>query len=166
MAAGTKSRLRLNIIDFLIIIVVLGAMVGIAVRAGVVEKVTNRSKLETARISFLIQDIQESSADYFNAGDEFRSLTHDAFFGTLESRQIMPAEAFISDESGHIIKTHSGNNRIDVRGTLLCEGTFTEDGFLLGGTSFIAPNAYINLQSSSLMVYITVTDIEKAEISG
>ena len=65
MAENTvqTKKLRLNIIDFLIIIVLIGAAVGIALRAGVIERVTNQSNLEEAKISFLIQDIQESSAD-------------------------------------------------------------------------------------------------------
>lgn len=156
-----KSRLRLNIIDFLLIIAVLGALIGIAVRAGVVERVTNQANLETAKVSFLIQDIQESSADYFGIGDEFRSLTHNCVFGKLESRQFMPAEAFIADSRGTLIKTHSANNRIDVRGVISCSGTFTDEGFLLAGTSFIAPNSGIRIQSPSIDVYITVIDIAK-----
>ena len=79
--ALTYGNFLQNIIDFLIIIVVIGAVVGIALRMGVVERVTNQSNLEEARISFLIQDIQESSADYFKTGDIFYAESFDCEFG-------------------------------------------------------------------------------------
>lgn len=164
MAENTKpqtKKLRLNIIDFLIIIVVIGAVVGIALRMGVVERVTNQSNLEEARISFLIQDIQESSADYFKTGDIFYADGFDCEFGKLESRQFMPAEAFITNMNGELIKTHSSNNRIDVRGTVIGAGTFTDEGFLLEGINFIAPGSGMHIQSTELSFYVTITGIER-----
>lgn len=163
MAENTKSgkKLRLNIIDFLIMIVVIGAIVGIALRMGVVERVTNQSNMEDAKISFLVQDIKETSADYFRIGDVFRADNLDCEFGKLESRQFMPAEAFVANENGVLIKTHSSNNRIDVRGTVLGAGTFTDEGFLLAGINFIAPGSEVKLQSSDIEVTVTITAIEK-----
>lgn len=158
-----KKKLRLNIIDFLIVIVILGALIGIALRFGVVEKVTNQSGLKQARISFLIQDINDESADYFVIGDEFTSVSHKCIFGKLESRQILPAEAFVVNELGQIFKTYSENHRIDVRGTVVGNGTFTDDGFLLSGTNYIAPGSSMRVQSLNIDVWITVTSIEKIE---
>ena len=117
----------------------------IALRMGVVERVTNQSNVEAARISFLIQDVQEASADYFRIDD---------------------AEAFIANINGELIKTHSYNNRIDVRGTVIGSGTFTDEGFLLAGINFIAPGSTVRLQSSELDVLATVTAIEKVEKSS
>ena len=169
MAENTKptaKKLRLNIIDFLVIIVILGAVVGIALRMGVVERVTNQSNVEAARISFLIQDVQEASADYFRIDDVFTAKNLECEFGKLESRQFMPAEAFIANINGELIKTHSYNNRIDVRGTVIGSGTFTDEGFLLAGINFIAPGSTVRLQSSELDVLATVTAIEKVEKSS
>lgn len=158
---NTKKKLRLNIIDFLILIVVIGGVIGIALRMGVVERVTNQSNMEDAKISFLVLDIQESSADYFKTGDVFYAENLDCEFGKLESRQIMPAEAFIANIDGELIKTHSSNNRIDVRATVIGVGTFTDEGFLLEGINFIAPGSEVRLQSSDLDVTVTITAIEK-----
>lgn len=163
MAENTapQKKLRLNIIDFLIIIILIGAAIGIALRAGLVERVTNQSHLEEVKISFLIQDIQETSADYFKTGDVFRAKDLDCEFGKLESRQIMPAEAFVADMNGELIKTHASNNRIDVRGTVTGVGTFTNDGFLLAGINFIAPGATVHIQSADLDVSVTITGVER-----
>lgn len=161
-----KTKLRLNIIDFLIVVVILGAIIGITLRYGLVERITNQSGLTSARISFLILDINDESSNYFTIGDKFVDATNDCELGVLESRQFIPAEAFIVNEYGEIFKRNSENDRIDVRGVLLGEGTFTEDGFLLGGTNYIAPGSSIHMQSSNIDVYITVTAIEKAEDSS
>ncbi|MCI8387308.1 MAG: DUF4330 family protein [Clostridiales bacterium] len=162
-AKKAKGKVRFNIIDFLIVIVIIGAIVGIALRYGLVEKVTNQSALSSARISFLIQDINEDSSNYFGIGDEFTALDFSCDLGELESRQFIPAEAFITNQYGEIIKTHSNDNRIDVRGTMIGEGTFTEDGFLLDGLHYIAPGTTIHMQSANIDVFMTVTAIEQIE---
>jgi hypothetical protein len=161
--AKQSKKLRLNVVDFLIVIIIIGAIVGIALRFGVIEKVTNQSALKPARVSFLIQDINDLSADYINIGDEFKSVTHNCVFGKLESRQILPAEAFVVNEYGQLNKTYSENHRIDVRGTFIVDGTFTEEGFLLAGTNYIAPGSGIRIQSTYIDVYLTVISIDKID---
>lgn len=153
--------MRLNIIDFLIIIVLIGALAGIAMRFGLVERVTNQAGLTEARISFLVRDINEDSLDYFGSDDVFYDKEHDCVFGKLETKQFMYAEAFITNENGDIIKAFSENKRYDVRGTMTGSGTFTDDGFLLGGINYLAPGSTIHVQSRDLDFILTVTAIEK-----
>lgn len=154
-------KFKPNIIDFLIVIIIIGAIVGIVLRTGIVEQVTINNNLEKARVSFRIADISEGMGNYFGIGDVFYSETHKTTLGTLETYSIMPAEVYIVNQNGELIKTNSINGRIDVRGVIVCDGVFTEDGFLLGGSSYIAPNSEITVKTSSLNVTLTVTDIEK-----
>ena len=154
-------RFKPNIIDFLIVVIVIGAIVGIVLRTGIVEQVTINSNLEKARVSFRIADISENTGNYFGVGDAFYSETHKATLGTLETYSIMPAEVYTVTENGVLIKTNSIDGRIDVRGVIVCEGVFTEDGFLLGGSSYIAPNLEISVKSTNVNATLTVTDIEK-----
>ncbi|MBE6611702.1 MAG: DUF4330 family protein [Ruminococcaceae bacterium] len=158
-----KARFKPNVIDFLIVVVILGAIVGIALRAGVVDKVTQGSRMESAQVSFLILDINEQSGNYFKVGDTFTSPSLDCEVGVLDSVQFMPAEAFITTPDGHLIKTYSDNHRIDVRGTMTCEGIFSDVGFLLGGNQYIAPGSTVNIQSRTIDVFMMVTDIVKSE---
>lgn len=159
-----KNRLKPNVIDFLIILVIIGIVVSMALRTGVVEQVVpTAKKLETAEVSFLIQDINDNSGAYFQIGDEFYSPAMVMDMGTLTSVQIMPAEAFITDLEGNLIKTYSNNGRIDVRGTMECEGTFSDAGFLLGGTMYIAPGGTVQIQSPGIDVTMMITDIREVE---
>lgn len=163
-----KRKLKPNIIDLLIVIVIVGALVGIALRAGVVEKVVNNISVEPARISFIVNDINNDSFDYFIAGDAFYSDTH-GYLGTLEAKPLdRPAEAYIAGIDGKLIKTESPgdindptkNGRIDVIGNLIGSGVFSDDGFLLGGTNYIGPGSKIKMQSKSIQVTVTITNIE------
>ena len=158
-----KRTLKPNVIDFLIILVVIGAVLGIALRSGAVDDIAKREELEEATISFLILDINDNSGNYFNIGDTFRSTAYAQDLGVLESVQFMPAEAFITSQDGHLIKTYSNNGRIDVRGTLKAKGVFSDVGFLLGGNQYIAPGNTLHVQSKYMDVSLTITDIVKAE---
>ena len=158
-----KAKLKPNVIDFLIVLVVIGAAIGIALRSGAMDNIAKAQKLEAAQISFLILDINDNSGNYFNVGDSFRSTAYEQDLGVIESVQFMPAEAFITTEDGRLIKTYSNSGRIDVRGTLSAKGVFSEVGFLLGGTQYIAPGNTIHVQSKYMDVSITITDIVKAE---
>ncbi len=168
------KRLKPNIIDLLIVIIVLGALVGIALRMGVVDKVIANSSIEPARISFLIQDISSDSYNYFNAGDAFYSDTHKCYLGYLEEKPYdLPAEEYIPGADGKLIKTYSPSDpdnpskssRIDVRGKIIGSGVFSDEGFLLGGTTYIAPGSKLTVKSSNITASITVTDIEKVNIA-
>ncbi len=155
------KKIKPNIIDFIIIVAVIAAIIGIVVRSGVVERVTINNNLETARVSFLISSISESSGEHFNNGDKFYSDTHKCSFGTLEQFWTMPAEIYLADEYGVLGKTTVSGDKIDVRGTMLCTGVFTADGFFLAGSNYIAPNSPVTVKSSSIVVNLTVMDIEK-----
>ena len=155
------GRLKPNIIDFLIVIVVIGAIAGIFMRTGVVEQVVINNSLEKARVTFLIQDINEASGNYFHIGDRFYATTYATDMGPLESAQIMPAEAYISTIDGQMIQTFSNNKRIDVRGTFVVEGRFGDEGFLLSGVNYIAPGSTLHIQSKYIDVNMTVMDIAK-----
>ena len=160
-ATGVKAKkIKPNIIDFIIIIAVIAAIIGITIRTGVVEQVTINNNLERARVSFLISGISETSEEYIKNGDVFYSNTHKCTFGTLEQNWSLPAETYTVDEYGVLHKTQI-NAKSDVRGTMLCIGVFTADGFFLGGSNYIAPGSSVNVKSANIVVTLTVLDIEK-----
>lgn len=168
--AKKANKLKPNIIDLLIVVIVLGALAGIALRMGVVDKVIANSSIEPARISFLVQDINSDSYNYFNAGDAFYSDTHKCYLGYLEEKPYdLPAEAYIAGADGSLVKTYSPtdpddpskSSRIDVRGKIIGSGVFSDEGFLLGGTTYIAPGSKLTIKSTNITVSITVTDVER-----
>ena len=156
-------KIKPNIIDFIILIALIGAIIGIAIRAGVVEKVTAGSNFESAQITFLISGVSESTGKCFGNGDVFYSNTHGCSFGTLEEYSLTPAEIYTADELGVLHKVYLAEElgMSDVRGTMICSGVFTADGFFLGGSNFIAPNSTVAVKSADVEVNILIIDIEK-----
>ena len=164
-AKPAKKKLKPNVIDLIIVLVILGTILSMLFRQEEVVNVIVQEErsLESAQISFLILDINDNSGNYFNIGDNFYSPALVMDVGKLSSVQIMPAEAFIADENGQLNKTYSSNGRIDVRGTIDCQGLFSEEGFLLGGSMYLAPGSSVHVQSPGIDVTFTITDITKME---
>ncbi len=156
-------KFKPNIIDFLIVIVILGAIVGIIMRTGVVDKIVVNNRLEKAQISFIIRDISDQSESCFNKGDVFYGKSHACVVGTLESVIPRLAEKYVADASGRLIKTTSSENRIDILGTLIGSGVFTEQGFFVDGSIYIAPGTEITFENKNIEGVLTVTDIQPIE---
>lgn len=155
-----ERKFKPNIIDFLVVVIIIGAIVGIVLRSGVVEDVVGTS-LEKVRVSFRVADVADTTASCFKTGDMFYSTTHDCEFGTLENVAVNPAELYVVDQEGKLIKRGAIDNHVDLRGTLVCEGTFNKDGFfLLAGSNYIAPNSEVYVKSANVTARLTVTDIE------
>ena len=159
------KKIKPNIIDFIILIAIIGAIIGIAIRSGVVEKVTINNSLESARVTFLISGVSESTGECFDNGDVFYSSTHGCTFGTLEQFWPNPAEIYAADEFGALKKVYLAEEfgMIDIDGTMICTGVFTADGFFLGGSHFIAPNSPVTVKSADVEVNILIMDIEKVD---
>lgn len=164
-----KIKFRPNVLDFLIVIVILGAIAGIAIRSGVVEKITTNSNAEPARISFIAENINNASYDYLVKGDDFYSKNLGCYIGKLESASPMPAVILQPTADGKMVAVpspavnpddpNSESYRIDVRGELTSSGLFSPEGFLVNGTTYIAPGSEFILESKSISVTVTILDI-------
>lgn len=160
----SKIKTKPTVIDFLIVIIVLGALIGIVFRTGVVEKVISTNSQQKAEISFVVFNINGESGNYFNQGDVFTDVTHNCLFGKLKDGfSIMDAETFVEDINGNLIKTTAINGRKDVRATVEATGVFTDEGFLLGGTTYLAPGSYIQIKSQGISVSATITEIQSVQ---
>ncbi len=153
-----KKRLKFNLIDLFIILAVIVVAVGVAMRFDLMDKIGIKSNSDTVIISFLIQDIKESSSDALVIGDMFYVEANDAPFGELISKKPQYAEAFIENAEGRLVKT-TNENSYDVRGEFRATGRITDDGFMLGGTQSIAPGKRIYIESQNIMVIVLITSI-------
>ena len=156
------KKFKPNIIDFLIVIIIIGAIVGIVFRNNAIGQIAPQSELEQVRISFRVADISEAAGECFNVGDTFYSDSFGCVFGTLESAWTNPAEMYVVDQSGTVHKKEAINDRVDLRGTFTGEGIFTQDGFfLLGGLHYISANSEVTVESPSVSSRIVITDVER-----
>ena len=162
--SNAKRKFRPNVLDFLIVIVIIGAAAGIGIRSGVVEKITSTGNAEPARIYFLAEDINSASYDYFVKGDAFYSNNLGCYIGTLERATPMPAEILLPTADGQMVVSYSPavdqndpnseSYRVDVKGEFISSGLFTPEGFLVNGTTYIAPGSKLPLKVKTYPLWL------------
>lgn len=159
--SAEKKKRRFNIVDLLILLTLAAVVTGIALRYNLAEKIGVKSEEDTVILSFLIQDIKETSADALVLGDMFYWEVNKMPVGELISKKPSFAEAFIENDEGILVKTFNENS-YDVRGEIKARGKIKDDGFMLGGTQFLAPGKILYVESKNIMVTITLTGITPA----
>lgn len=160
MANKTKSRF--NGVDLLIIIIFIGCLVGLALRYQLVDTIRNSGTNQKAEVSFYLEDIKSTSEDFFSEGDTFFIVENGERLGVLQGGFVFePAEEFNMNLEGDYVKSASVNGRSDMRGTLLADGLFTNEGFMLNNTKYIAPGSEITIHSSKIEVTVILTDIKE-----
>lgn len=169
----TKVRKRLNALDIFIILAVIMCItaVGIRIYMGDNGDVIGKTSIETGDyfLSFLILDVREDTADCYTQDNKFyfvNGTSLDPFGYLVDMPSFTPAEVYVENDEGQYLLTYStaegDDARIDIRGTFRVSGSMTEEGFLLNGKTYLAPNKTLGIQSIKNYVNIIVTDITKA----
>lgn len=154
-----KRRFKVNVLDFLILVLVVIVIAGAFLRANVKQSDV-KLETQTAVLSFKISNVQAASAKYFKDGDPVYSDSLGCAIGTLVGDSITkaPAVSYV-ERGGAIIKTTSALGRVDICGEIVCEGQMCESGFLLGGTQYVAPGMSTYACLPEINAYILITDI-------
>lgn len=159
---ANKTKLRFNGIDLLIVIIFIGCLAGLVLRYQLIDVIRNSGDDQSAKISFYLSNIKETSEDFFAEGDVFFIAGSDERLGALQSGFVFePAEEFHMAADGTLVKSASVNGRSDMRGVIEANGIFSDEGFLLNNTQYIAPGSKISIYSGKIEVTITVTNVEK-----
>ncbi len=161
MEQNKKSKIKFNVIDFIIVVVILGCLVGVFMRYNLADKIGGNQAESKAEISFMIEKISITSEDALVAGDAFYWKQNGALVGYLKDHQTTAAETYYADEEG-LPKPAYSQTHINVVGVLSATGTFTDDGaFMLAGNQFIAPGKEMEVKSPHIEVTIMITDIQQ-----
>ena len=157
-----KNKIRFNIIDFVIIIALIGCIVGVALRYNVVDKIGLSSHSDNVEIEFVIFSIRPTSYDAMVKGDTFYWKQNNMEIGTLKEATGSYSEVFIPTSDLKMVKSFR-DDRYDVRGVFSATGAMTESGFMLGGSQFLAPGKSLNVISKNIDVTLTITKITKVD---
>ena len=159
-----RTAARFNSADVMVLLLCVVCIVGLVLRFGVLNTIETNATSEAATVTVLIEGIAGTSKDYILPGDEIYLSESGARFGTVSSiLSVSPSSYSEYRDDGSINQMQSVNGRIDVRVVISVEGCMTESGFLLDGTTYIAPNMTLSLNSSSLSVTALITDLQTAE---
>ncbi len=159
-----RKKLKLNLIDAVIIISLIIAAVGVYVRYDLSGMWRESSQTVNAAITFSVSNIQAESANYFVEGAEvYNCDAANNLIGTLAGLDefvIEPAVFYVDNGKGAFEEVYSTQDRIDVTGVINAPGVMTENGFLYGGTTYIAPGQTVTVETKDLLIVILITNIE------
>ncbi len=157
-----KKRVRFNAIDFLIVVVVIGCIVGVFMRYNLAERFGVNVAEHKAEISFLIKEMDNTAVEAMVVGDAFYKQ-NGVLIGYLKERTAVASESYMADSRG-LPKVLYSDTESDVTGVLAATGTFAEDGsFTLAGGHFIAPGTELEVSSPHIRITLLITDIQQLD---
>ncbi len=161
--AVEKKRARLNSADLMIFLLCVLCIAGMVFRFVVVDKIEKDAAAQSATVTMLIEGVSETSREYFSDSAEFYLEDGTTVLGTVSTVSSSPSPVYIYEEDGTITKMDSVNGRVDIKVELSVSGVMSESGFMLGGTTYIAPNMTLPIKTSMLSVSALIMDIKIIE---
>ncbi|MBO5305152.1 MAG: DUF4330 family protein [Clostridia bacterium] len=157
------SGAGLNLLDFVVILLVLICLISAVIRVRQIDWFNKGADLDEFEVYFSVTDISYISEDALVVGDTFTLTENQATLGVLQSiDSVLPSTMYVKDPDGNVLGVnYPESTRIDVTGTVLSLGQMTNNGYLLGGTIYIAPGRAYSVQSEHMDFTIEILDIEK-----
>ncbi|MBE6686975.1 MAG: DUF4330 family protein [Ruminococcaceae bacterium] len=155
----SSEKKRFNIIDFVIIVVVLGCIAGLLFRYNFVERIIVPEDTKEMIVGFMAEGVSPEIAEHMNNSSEFLCSATDNYLGKPYNLKKTDAKYYFAGED---LRAEQGvdNTKKDIKGNFKVKGVMTDDGFLLEGTQFIAPGKEITIQSEDLVISVIITEIK------
>lgn len=154
-----KTKSKFNVIDFFIIVAVIGCIIGVVLRYDLASKIGLSGNKDEVEISFLVIGLREGSTEALIEGDTLYWQQNGMEIGKLLSKTISQTEHFVLNDEYEYQKQYN-DLRYDVRGVISAKGSMTDSGFMLNGTQFIAPGKDLTIQTKNITTTITVTEVK------
>ena len=173
-----KNKLRLNVIDVIIIVLTLACIAAIVLKATVFKDIGREVASEEYIITFkasglsvpqydaivrLSKEDGENDIKWIYLNDGSTKLGELLKLGEQNTEKL-----YFTDVNGNVVELEYPQNDPDatwtITGTIACRGTYTDDGgFLLNGKNFIASNTDLEVYTSECDFELTIIDIQKAD---
>ena len=172
-SAETVKRFpKFGILDAVIILLIISVIVGLAFRYNFFNTFTNLQKLDEYAVSYSIKNIEHTTPNYIDNGDEVYFKDSGRKFGTImESSDaatfpltVTPSTQTFVENASTITVTYPPETRIDATGRIKCEGKISSDGtFLLNGSDYISAGQTYIICTEKVTLEITIQGIELIE---
>lgn len=151
-----KKRARFSVADFVIILMVIACLVGVAMRYDIAEKLFSKTKAEEVRVTFVVSSATDNTYQAFASGAVF--TCDDETFGRLEEVSATPAVQYYENSSG--VLTEKKNDELhDITGTFVCQLVRSDSGYLLGGRTYIAAGSTFTLRCGTVKTTVLITSV-------
>ena len=164
MKSETSAGSRINSVDIMVILLCIVCIAGMVFRFGMIENVELSATKHTVTVSYVIEGISDTSVEYLSQGDEVFFSDDKGKIGTLSSTPTSsPSIVYVYGDDGSITQKASANGKVDVKGTFTAYGEMTDSGFMLNGTTYIAPNMTISIETQNIALSMLIVDISIVE---
>ena len=157
-----NAKPRFNVIDLVIILAVLAVVVTVVLRSGVTDQLSSRESTDTVEITFVSIGIKKSEADAFQVGDTVYCSSNGMKLGTVTYCEVTPYEYFVENDAGELVKV-SSDIKVTLRGTVTCTGIMTDEGFMLGGTQYLAAGSTFAFHNQIMGTNLSVLSVRVAQ---
>ncbi len=152
-----KTGVRFNIFDVLIILAVLACIAAIGVRAYFLA--TTEEQMQTARVEFVVKSVSDVTAEAFSKQYSTLYLTStDKEIGTIINAYYSAAVVDAETADGTIVRALHPD-KLDIYGFANLSGVWSEDGFLIGGTTLASVGNTVAVYTQDAMCMITIVSI-------
>jgi len=153
---GTK-RARFSVIDFVIILMILACLVGVAMRYDLAEKLFSKTTLIDARITFVAEAVTPEERAAFSENTVF--YTDRDTFGILTTIESHPALIYYENNIGSLVH-YEHDTLLDLNGSFRAKVLDTDNGYLLNGNTFLAPGSTFTVKAGGASVLITIISVD------
>ncbi|MBO4971248.1 MAG: DUF4330 family protein [Clostridia bacterium] len=160
---GSSGRASFNAIDLAIVLLIIICGVGIFFRYDMENKIS-AGEGETYEVEFVCEKVRYTTADYLNVGDTLYFSDSLSVFGNIQGTLVnRPSFEEVSYGGKNITAYYPQDTMVDITGNVSVTGTMTENGFLVSGNTYIAPNSVIRVSGKYVDIEIKVLSLKKIE---
>ena len=152
-----KRSIRFSVADFVIIIMVFACLIGALLRYDVVENLFTKSVAKEYTVTFLAESLTENEAIAITDGASF--FLGSETLGELKTFDVTNSVSYYEDNSG-AYASFVNQDKFDVRGKMECNLVDSENGYLLGGKTYIAPGSTFTVKEKEIEISILILSID------
>lgn len=159
---AVQKKVRFNVIDFLLIMLVLLAVVAMFLRPTVLNKLEKLTAVDTVVVSFCADRLTEDEYTMLAEGDLL--TVNDSTFGELLSFSIEPYQTLQLIQSdveseNPFFESVVEPGRYTVKGQIRLTGAKRKDGFYAGGNLPVGVGSVYSVQSDSYVLTFQIIGI-------
>lgn len=159
---ATQNKVRFNVVDFLLVLLVILSVVALVLRPKVLEKISEMTATETVVVNFYADQLSEEECNALTVGDLL--TVGEGENGELLSYSILPYKTLqlIESDAGTenaFFKEVTEPDLYTVKGQLRLTGSRQQDGFYVGGTMPVGVGSILEIQSDSYILTLEIVGI-------
>lgn len=156
---NTRKKIRISIIDVLIVLTVIGGIAGTFLHYKIYEEKNRVVTDDSAVVSVLLSSQEAEVENKIKVGDKLY-FKDSEFFGTVVEVSFENADVTYTDANGKLVLASDDRLR-DVTLLVAVDGEFTPSGFLARGTDYTAAGAEIEVFSLNFSGNGLIFDVKK-----